>query len=456
MSTPKLLQILFIICIVLTSLSCHNNDVNKTIIQGEIESDIHSFKLTSSRLDYQFSKQIIKDSKGYFSDTLHLNEGLYYLDDGTNGYIPLYLEPNKKYNIKYKASDFISNGIFIHGDDADINKYFIEKRRQRIFYNPYGDGKTESEFRDFLNEIRSNQEENLLKSNLSSSLKEFEKKAIHYNYLKYLNLYLILNDIESPTIASKKELKIDFENENDFRLFGDYRSLVGDYFNQKLIEKEKRCQKIDSNYNRNTTAIKDIDSLISNNFIKNKIIENNGLYTLKYSSDINNTFNDFKRLYTGSDSVFIKEMQDLYESFVHYQNGVTSPKFVDFINYNGGSNSLDDFKGKFVYIDFWASWCGNCLVQLPYLKKLEENYADKNIAFISISREEESKWRNSIKKNDMKGIQLLATNDDFHNAFAVFGIPRYILINPEGEIVNHNAPRPSEKEIIELFNKYID
>ena len=63
--------------------------------------------------------------------------------------------------------------------------------------------------------------------------------------------------------------------------------------------------------------------------------------------------------------------------------GQESPKFVDYENYAGGNMSLDDLKGKYVYIDLWATWCVPCVQQIPALNKLEHTFKNKNIAFVS-------------------------------------------------------------------------
>ncbi|WP_232758881.1 TlpA disulfide reductase family protein [Flavobacterium sp. ALD4] len=63
-----------------------------------------------------------------------------------------------------------------------------------------------------------------------------------------------------------------------------------------------------------------------------------------------------------------------------------SPSF-DCDNYYGGKTKLEDFKGKYVYIDVWATWCGPCLAEIPSLKKIEEKFHDRNIAFVSISND---------------------------------------------------------------------
>ena len=141
--------------------------------------------------------------------------------------------------------------------------------------------------------------------------------------------------------------------------------------------------------------------------------------------------------------------------------GKPSPDFKNYLNYNGGTSSLADFKGSYVYIDVWATWCVPCVYEIPFLEKVEKQFEGKNIKFVSISvdqKKDEQKWRNMIKDKNMHGIQLLADNADqsqFMTDYYIFGIPRFILLDPNGNIVNYDAPRPSEEKLIQLLNSII-
>jgi thiol-disulfide isomerase/thioredoxin len=141
---------------------------------------------------------------------------------------------------------------------------------------------------------------------------------------------------------------------------------------------------------------------------------------------------------------------------VKYKKGKPSPKFNNLENYKGGTTSLDDLKGKYVYIDVWATWCGPCKQQIPYLKEVEKEYEHKNIAFVSISTDRPNKyeaWKQMIKDREMSGIQLYSGADQsFSVEYKINAIPRFILIDPSGNIVDANAPRPSDPKLKELFN----
>ena len=171
------------------------------------------------------------------------------------------------------------------------------------------------------------------------------------------------------------------------------------------------------------------------------------------------------------DTAFVKFQTGRYKSIkknhgMFYNNkhailkldNKTAPEFVDYENHAGGTTSLSDFKGKYVYIDVWATWCGPCKREIPHLKEFEKKYHGKNIEFVSISVDQQKdydKWKKMVTDLELTGVQLYSNDDKkFKEAYAIGGIPRFIFINPKGHIVSAQAPRPSEDEkLIALFDK---
>ena len=139
--------------------------------------------------------------------------------------------------------------------------------------------------------------------------------------------------------------------------------------------------------------------------------------------------------------------------------GKPSPKFEGYENFKGGTTSLDDLKGKYVYVDVWATWCGPCKREIPFLKEVEKTYHDKNIEFVSISidkAKDHEAWKTMVTEKELGGVQLFADKDwnsDFVKEYQIKGIPRFILIDPQGNIVSPDAPRPSSKDLIALFDE---
>ena len=141
-----------------------------------------------------------------------------------------------------------------------------------------------------------------------------------------------------------------------------------------------------------------------------------------------------------------------FNSWSSLLKGKSAPDF-ECSAVNGKTVSLHNFTGKLIYIDIWATWCGPCLRELPYLENLQEKYKQReDIAFVSISIDDDkAAWSAMVKDKDMKGIQLHA-NTEMHlkivSDYLINGIPRFIIIDKSGNIWNANAPRPSSKEII--------
>ena len=195
---------------------------------------------------------------------------------------------------------------------------------------------------------------------------------------------------------------------------------------------KKKVDQLKFEYDSILTSYNNLDSTLYNSILE----QNNQLVTY-----FNNTYSKNKVM----------------------EKGILSPKFENYMDVKGGEKSLDSFKGKYVYIDVWATWCRPCIQQIPYLQTLEKEYHNKNIEFVSISTDEsrrsggsweaaEKKWRGFIKKKNMTGVQLWSGQDySFQQAYQINSIPRFILIDPEGKIVDANAARPSDPALKSLF-----
>ena len=167
------------------------------------------------------------------------------------------------------------------------------------------------------------------------------------------------------------------------------------------------------------------------------------------------------KMETEANEKMITFFKDNYEkehaSLIGLRKGDASPSF-NYPDKDGKNVALSDLKGKYVYIDVWATWCGPCKREIPFLKEMDEEYKGKNIAFVSLSidkMEHKEKWLKMIKDENLKGIQILADKDwnsDFVTAYNITGIPRFILLDKEGNIVSSNAPRPSDPNLKEVLN----
>ncbi|MBZ4035998.1 TlpA family protein disulfide reductase [Flavobacterium sp. 17A] len=172
---------------------------------------------------------------------------------------------------------------------------------------------------------------------------------------------------------------------------------------------------------------------------------------------------EFKTALKGSFESFHQYAAENYDrvSKANKMVGKPSPGF-DYENFKGGKTKLSDLKGKYVYIDLWATWCAPCRAEIPYLQKLEEKFHGKNIEFVSISIDklkDNEKWKKFVTDKHLGGTQLFADKDwesEFVMNYGVTGIPRFILIDPKGNIVKSDAPRPSDAALENELNALLN
>lgn len=119
---------------------------------------------------------------------------------------------------------------------------------------------------------------------------------------------------------------------------------------------------------------------------------------------------------------------------------------------------IKKFKGKVIYVDFWATWCGNCLPAFIRIAPLKEEMKDENIVFLHITHERspEGQWKDVIA--DVKGEHYRIPNSEWNyllKKFNISGIPRYMLVDKKGNLVNSNIGHPSNDELKVILKKEI-
>ncbi len=121
---------------------------------------------------------------------------------------------------------------------------------------------------------------------------------------------------------------------------------------------------------------------------------------------------------------------------------------------------FSDFKGKYVYMDIWATWCGPCKVQIPFMKELEKQFHNAPIHFVSVSLdklEDKPIWEKMVRENQMSGVQLFAGREDnFGFDYKIEYIPTFIILDKEGNIMIDRAPAPMDYQTGGINQQLVD
>ncbi|WP_295117392.1 TlpA disulfide reductase family protein [uncultured Chitinophaga sp.] len=126
------------------------------------------------------------------------------------------------------------------------------------------------------------------------------------------------------------------------------------------------------------------------------------------------------------------------ETLGKVKKGAPAPDF-EIKDLAGNTVKLSDFKGKYVFIDFWASWCAPCIAQVPHMKEVNEKFKNKNFLFMGVSLDTKHEgWEKSVKKNELNWLNvsnLKGWAEPVATLYGVRAIPSNVLIDPDGNVV---------------------
>ena len=424
-----------------------------TIVSGKItNTENRTIRIKGELLD----KEIKLKPDGSFSENLVLECDCIYRIETSKNSIPLYLSKDSKV-VLYADDTNLTSTLKFTGKGSTENQYLAKKQLiTSAITNEDLYKLNENEFLKKLQEMKSSVNTLYLKTKFTdTNFKVNEARSIHYLehkhllfYKKYHYFYARLSDFKVSETYPQVDETIDLDNNSDFLFSNDYQEIVLSKFYEN-IEGDGNTMFISAK-----NAIPKIKALKSQS-IKNRLIENStndiNIENLSYDK----TYQEFLSI---TNNPVIKQTLTInYNATNALQPGNPSPKF-DYENQKGGKTTLENLKGKYIYIDLWATWCGPCRQEIPFLQKVEEQYKGKNIEFVSISidaTKDQAKWNKFVLEKQLGGIQLLADNEwesKFVKDYGVQGVPTFILIDPNGKIINARAPKPSDSKLIELLN----
>ncbi|WP_454981791.1 TlpA family protein disulfide reductase [Capnocytophaga granulosa] len=398
-------------------------------------------------------KEIPVQADGTFRDTIREigDNHFYYLVENPAVQTPLYLANGT--NMELTLNEEVSKTM-VSGSQTKQTQYLIERNS---FINDRINGADSNLFGQKPQEFKENVK--AFFAELDKKLKAYgfdeefvknQEKWTNYKFVEYLTIfptyhrYTSGNEAILPDDFYAERDGIDYDNSEEFRTIDTYRDLVRSKF-YTIINNPNDAENIKK-------FISEVNALKSDNIRAD--LAKGTFQLISPNSTVNKEIFDFINKNVTDEKV--KEAaKKAYDVATKLTSGSPSPKFSNYENFNGGTTSLDDFKGKVTYIDIWATWCLPCRGEIPALKELEKKFHGKDVAFVSISIDQnKDEWKEFVKSEDLKGVQLFAENafeSQFIQDYGIRQIPTFIIIDKEGKIVNADAPRPSSDEITGLL-----
>lgn len=413
----------------------------------------------SSLLVYSddFKEEITVEEDGTFSDTLFIEENGYYSYRIGRESSSFHLEKGDSLHLSIDTKEFDETIVYT-GNGAEESNLLAKRYLLNEELMPSAQVVYSLEEAEFLNKvvaIRTKNEDLIKQSKAKEAFKnqqlEDAKYAFAYalsNYSNYHGYFSGNKDFTPSKDFDKNQIDFALNNEDAFAYSENYKDLVMSSINKRI--------KVDENTSFSEAAIK-VLSQLEDGMIKEEVLAYYSRRLMSPDEDLSENY-EFLMANT-SDTATKAAYESKYEVLKNLLKGMPSPAFTNYENHKGGNTSLEDLKGKYTYIDVWATWCGPCIREIPHLKEIEEEFQGKNIQFVSTSIDEaddHDTWVNMVSEKELSGTQLMADNawkSQFAKDYGIESIPRFILVDPDGNIVSANAPRPSDPDLKALFEE---
>ena len=390
-------------------ISSCSKDPDKITIKGSIANPV------SDKLEFNFpdtSYEARVDANGNFKITLNQDSAQYVtLLHGER--TRMFIKPGDNIEVYFDTKEFDETMTYKNSPESSFLAYKLISAEDKDFYGKslYLADKVSYELK--LEKYKTNLMQRLDRFE-NGYFKSTEEKSINASVERYLKRK------ESFSDRTEEELLYLWETSKlskEYNFYGLLSTLNRAEFDENLIEYEKKMN----------FALEPLKKLNNYEEEKDKLIKIVASW---------------------------RERKDDYDNMP--KDGDMSIDF-SYPNISSEIISLSSFRGRLVYIDVWATWCGPCIAEIPYLERLQKNYENKDIVFLSVSVDTDKEaWEKMLTENQLGGVQLWADGwSQITKSYAIFGIPRFMLVDKSGELIAVDAPRPSSNEIRTMIDERI-
>ncbi len=473
----KCFFLLFIIFVVIVPPSYGQGNV---IVSGRIlhsEYFMANIKFYKDNLEQEeeFIGGILEDTEDFRTQFKIPSAIIARLEHGNNQ-IDIYLEPGDSLHISFDNWDMEHTLKFSGMQRATIQNKYLQDIA--VFNKPYLSGNNSMHFFRDLNEVDFQNHVGELKKNQLKFLKEYQKNItfspsfanyalceIEYNWaaalLNYPAYHQFFNNIEQPLFLDEVYYrflkKVDHKGLYDLNSSA-YRGFLDAFISLKMENIQTATNVLHRYFYKNRI-----------NTIKENLTGNASHYMLAQTfisayqrGQLYDLARDVEMFLEADALESYKDVVDkLYKIASTLRPGQTAPNF-QLETIDGQKISFSDLKGKVLYVDFWATWCGPCKTEIEEAQKLKGRFSTDEVVFIYISLDEEKDkdiWKWYIRQNAIEGLHLFtdgAFASEIAKAYNVTGVPTFYLIDKDGKIASNTPKRPSqpgiEQEIQAILN----
>lgn len=438
---------------------------SRTVITGKLEmkEKVSKAYLIAEPLFDTILEIPVENNNFHFHTTKPIPAGMYYFKAGALASEQIFFSSNDSLFIQIKT-DGKSRQSMISGTRFAENKFMKDRNISSNYDYEY--------IRNFGYELKpavyvrkvisfwKNEINNLTDYKTADNLKLHEDfivlhqkmiamkylNMLDFQYAKWYRIYHPNEKLEFP--KSVHSLRAD-ANYNDSNLLGfeNYRDYISEYYEQHY----KLSRSNDTAY------LSKLCSVLPSGNVRDFLVYS------KLKEAISRTMDSIKResllkiflpkiTKTGLHTLLEKQ-HALLKSL---NRGKEAPNFIS-TALNKDTISLQNFKGRYVVIDIWATWCGPCKVQSPSFERIAEQYNSPSVLFVSLSVDDNKwAWQNEASEKSFNVIQLLINDiDEFSRIYGIEYIPRFMLLGPDGKIINAMMPQPTDQMFEEILKQEI-